>query len=387
MVAHEFPPLPGATAYRMDFRVRSLVERGWSVAVFTPGPVHEVVTPGEGLTIHRIPPVLGSPGTLDYTVHGTIRGAGMLRPLGGYLRWLPSLLSRLRAECTTQDLLYTYNNPVSLHLAGLALRSRVRAWVAEFRDPIRGYEYSQRGLLGSLVDGWLERRVLARADVVCMREGIQARPTDYPSLGARRVALPDFGVDLEQFRDFPPPPPLEGTLRGVFAGSLYGGLTLAPLDEAVGAMAGALTPQLDFFGKPDPAYTSVRHIRYGGLLPFVQLMDRYRLAHFVILFDESRSDAGRAAGFVPSKLAELVAIGRPILFIGNVQSRAAELIRTRRMGECVENETAAIAEALQAIADGLNNNVFHLQADADLLRRIDMRQAETEFHDLLSSLR
>jgi hypothetical protein len=392
MLAHEFPPDPGGTAWRMDWRARHMARHGFQVEIFAPGGNDHTRQLSKNVVLHRIAARgVSAASDLDYRKReGGQAGSfkSTLRPLKGYLRWLRPLKKALRRRLEGREVvLYTYNNPVTLHLAGLALRRYTKYWVAEFRDPIRGYEYSQRGFLGTLTDGWLEHRVLRRADTICLRRGIQARANSFAGQAHRVVELPDYGVDLDQFKSITPVSFDERVLKGVFAGTVFSGFSLEALDLGLGLYREKFgEADLQVFGPAHEQHKSLQYAEYSGYQAFESVIRGYDAAAFSVLFDPSHDPASSDSGFFPSKLAELIAVQRPVLFIGNPDSVAAKKIRGYQYGVCVANEAGAIAIGMHQIQTGLKQNAFDLILSDQRRKQVDIRSCEQAFLTMVDEL-
>lgn len=388
MIVHQYPPDPGPTSYRMAYRAKFLQSQGYEVDVFAPGESDQTFMQSPGIHVHHVSaPASSSSNDLDYRTPkttGLLRVPGFLRPLTGYLRWLPRLVSGLRRLDASDTVLYTYNNPVTLHLAGLVVHRRFAAWVSEFRDPIAGYEYSARGILGRLTDGWLEKRVLKNADVICMRRGIQALPEDYKQARGRVVLLPDYGVDLDLFTGFEQRQVNPERPIGVYAGTVFSDMSFSELSaglEIYRVKQGG--GEVRLFGPAHEEFLVNDNLRYAGNLGFEALLDEYRCADFVIVYDLSEHKTQSSEAFFPSKFAELIAIQRPVLFIGNLKSETARLVNSMNLGVCVSNEASAIAVAMGEIITGLQKGRFDLQLDGKKQNLIDAKAAEEAFVDML----
>lgn len=391
MIVHQYPQDAGVTAYRMAYRAMFLSSRGYEVDIFAPGLSIEVQNPNPGVHLHRVP-ALAASGTveMDYTrLRKTDRSRlpAFLHPLTGYLRWLPALISRLRRFNGSDTILYSYNNPVTLHLAALAVRKRFNAWVCEFRDPIAGYEYSARGPWGHLTDSWLEKRVMRHADVICMRRGIQKGPEDYATAKGRVVLLPDFGVDLRLFSGFEHASHHFEQPVGMYAGTVFSDISFLSLSSGLDQYRESYgEARIHLFGPEHHEHLKYGNLHYGGNIGFEALLDEYRKADYLIVYDLSKSKSGSAAEFFPSKLAEMMAACRPILFIGNLKSRTARIVMEMNLGVCAADDSGAIASAINEIMVGLQAQRFDLAMTDAKRNLIDAKVAEQAFIDMLSNI-
>jgi hypothetical protein len=391
MIVHQYPPDAGATAYRMAYRAKFLQTQGYEVDIFAPGHSDETYIQSPGIRIHRVSaPTSSGSVNLDYTQlkkTGRSRIPEFLQPLAGYLRWLPHLISKLRHFDGSDTILYTYNNPVTLHLAALATRKRFSVWVCEFRDPIAGYEYSARGLLGRISDGWLEKQVLKHANVICMRRGIQAGPEDYVTAKGKVVLLPDYGINLDLFTGFEQPNNDFIRAVGVYAGTVFSDISFAALSSGLGLYCerqGDAVIQL--FGPEHQEHFKHGNLHYGGNVEFETLLDEYRKAHFLIVYDLSESKSSISSKFFPSKLAEMIAVCRPVLFIGNPGSQTAKLVTGMNLGVCASDDSDTIAEAINQIMEGIKEQRFDLGMNDKKRKLIDAKGAERAFAEMLSGI-
>ena len=128
------------------------------------------------------------------------------------------------------------------------------------------------------------------------------------------------------------------------------------------------------------------NLEYGGNIEYKQLLHQYHLAQFMIIYDLSKNKEGEAAGFFPSKLAELIATKKPILFIGNLTSKAARLISELNIGICTTNESSEIADAINKVVTGIEKRQFSLALTEEKRQLIDSTNAEHAFVEMLSEV-
>lgn len=390
MIVHQFPPDSGVSAYRMNLRANFLRSQGFQVDVFAPGARDANETLENGVNLHRVKAMMSNGAEdLDYTQNPASNGksiADNISPLRGFLRWLPPLIKHLRQFNGDDTIIYSYNNPVSLHLAALIVRKKFKSWVCEFRDPIAGYEYSQRGVLGRLTDGWLQNQILKHANVICMRAGIQATPKDYPTAKGKVVQLPDYGIYLDDFAAFGVKTKVNEPIVGVFAGTVFDDISFGPLSNATNTFCNEFKKtRIHTYGPNHKQYLQYENIEYRGSIKFQDLIEVYETSDFMIIFDESNSESSLGSGFIPSKLSELIATCRPILFIGNIKSRTAGIIASLNIGVCVKNNPQSICSALKNIVEGIEKGAFDLKMNSQKLTLIDANASEQSFAEILSS--
>jgi len=220
-----------------------------------------------------------------------------------------------------------------------------------------------------------------------MRKGIQAGPDNYSSAKGKVVLLPDYGVDLDLFAGFDQLGSDFDQPFGIYAGTVFSDISFAPLSSALSKyqqVNGEAAIRL--YGPEHNEHLAYENLSYGGNISFETLLDEYRKAHFLIIYDQSDSESSRTAGFFPSKLAELMATRRPVLFIGNSDSRTAGIIADGNFGVCTANEPAAIASAIDRIMTGLKEHQFDLSMNDEKRNLIDARVPERAFVEMLSGI-
>jgi hypothetical protein len=103
----------------------------------------------------------------------------------------------------------------------------------------------------------------------------------------------------------------------------------------------------------------------------------------LVIYDLSENKNEGFARFFPSKLAELFAAHRPILFVGNPNSQAAKTLTEMNIGVCAKNEPMDIAEAIAEITKESVSNRFSLSMDDNKRKLIDAEISEQAFVDML----
>lgn len=399
LVTDYFPPDPGNRARRMLERATHLSRHGYAVLVIAPHR-KQVREAEESRTfqlpdrVHvlRIKPfawrLLPSVNAADYRFL-RIRLFKALRPFVGFLRMVPSAVVALRRfRMAPGSILYTMNNPVSLHLVGMFAAKRFGSWIAELRDPISSWEATRFSVWRPLVD-LFERELMRRADAVVYRSGL---PVDHNAMMRKYPAskiyqLPDYGVDYSAFENTGSrPPPTENGLIATYAGGYYQNFRPDFLFEAVSQFSEVREPlYLTLFGDPPPcAIAAYPKISFQGKIAYWELVKEYSKSHFLIMF--TRSSSEDSATFYPSKFSELIAAGRPILLIGSERTPLYDEITSNHLGACANNETSEILHALNAIADMISSNSYNCTYRSANKCRFSNDASEQAFHDVLKGL-
>jgi hypothetical protein len=154
-----------------------------------------------------------------------------------YRRWVPqaeeSALTRLRTEKFQPELIATFGEPMSDHLVGLRLKTRLSVpWIAHFSDPWADNPFRRYEFLAQFVNARLEARVIEAADqlVFTSEETLDLVMRKYPE-GWRTKAdvLPhSFNPALYPQQSRP-----SGPLIVRYLGSFYGHRSPVPLFRAL----------------------------------------------------------------------------------------------------------------------------------------------------------
>jgi glycosyltransferase involved in cell wall biosynthesis len=304
----------------------------------------------------------GESGPADDYAAGSSRLARVIVPDVALATWLPYLLpAALRAARRDRfDVVITTSGPESVHLAGLALRRRGPAWVADLRDGW-GFEtlHDWPTSLQRALDDRLERRVMSTADGVSavtepIAQDLRTR------LGADAWTItngfdPDETAAADDHGLFDP---ARHTLlhSGRMASSqrspgpvLAAMALLARRDPSAAAalelaLAGPVTAQeRELAGDPELGGS----VRLLGNLPRATVLGLQRAAGSLLLLT-----AGNRRGEATGKLYEYLAAGRPILVLGE-RTEAARIVLDAGAGLAVpSDDPEAIAGALARLAAG-----------------------------------
>lgn len=294
-----------------------------------------------------------------------------------------------------EDVLVTFGQPMSDHLAGLALkrRSGIR-WIAHFSDPwvdnplaTRVPLYRQRNLA-------LERRVIDAADQVLFtsEETVDLVMAKYPPSWRRKVFVVSHAFDPTLY---PPRAPASGPLILRHLGNFYGSRGPEPLFRALALLA-ERTPKLlahirvELIGDIRPrmlaSETLVRlppsAVRIGSPVDYTASLALMRAADLLVTIDAPL----QTSVFLPSKLVDYIGARRPILGI-TPPGTAARLIRS--MGGWVADPRSP-----ETIASTLAEAVAYLDArreapwgDEQVRRRFEAATVAAEFSRSIEAAR
>jgi glycosyltransferase involved in cell wall biosynthesis len=369
LVAHLSPPSPLIAARRVAAMTRYLARLGHLVTVLTSAVSGEGPIEGAAGVI-RTPDLMASGlnwrrGHFDALTGGggvyrpPSRLASVVVPDVAVVGWLPfALPAALRAAGEQAfDCVITSSPPQSAHVIGDVLkRRRGLCWIAELRD---GWTFEPPRAPWPLApqrafDGWLERRLLRRADAVV---GVTAPIVEDLQ---RRLGLPAELIT----NGFDPEDAASGNDDGdplldpdrhsfVHTGRMaVGGASPRPLLEALGlleprvaervelVLAGPLTAdEAGLAGAPGLE----RLVRVLGSLERSRVLQLQRAADTLIVVTEGAKRRSVSTG----KLFEYLAAGPPILVLG-AETEAARIVAETGTGTATSaTDPAAIAEALK----------------------------------------
>ena len=368
-MSYSFPPLLLPESIQASRQVKYLVRSGWRVDVLT-------VRPEWAKGVER------DEGLLDSVSPGVrierVASAESLHLRRVLARLAPSLLvmpddrvgwygfaSRravMLARDRAYDLVYSRSSPYTSNLVGLAVKRRTALpWVAHFSDPWVDNPYAGYGPVGRRVNGWLEERVMRSADAVVFtcpeaRERVEHR---YGSrVRGRVVDLPNtFDPDLvgTGTKD----PGGRGRLRLVYTGDFYGRRRAEPLIDAVGRVAEAhgSARGLDVVLAGGVSAEAGGIIRRRGLEDVVRVVGRVSYRESLSLMESADvllvvdADADDGGLFLPSKLAEYLGTGKPILGLTPGAGPSARVLRAAGMPVVGPSDVGAISAALEDLID------------------------------------
>jgi len=408
VVAYFFPPLGGVGVQRTLKFVRHLDAHGWRSVVLTPArPAYPIRDPGlldeipseTEVVRTTCPEPAGLAGSLAVrfapgdrtagTPPGAAGGRGrpgrsraMFRTAGRWwtrlvrillfpddqaLWWPFAVRAGRRAHAAHAiDAIYSSSPPVTGHLIGRSLQGMTgRPWIADFRDPFVGNAFAgpvswpRRRL-----QGWLERRIVERADRVIVvspsiRRALQDR---YPSQAAKILCIPN-GYDRADLDGIEPTPREPGRFTIVYAGSIYGDRELTLLLDGLELLL-ARRPELrarlrvEFVGRVNVAnqavaarYTGMHRlgeiVSWAGFLPRREALARMRSAD--ALLQLIADDPGKGA-VIGAKTVEYLAFDLPILAIVP-RGDARDVLQELDWGVVADPEPEAIAAGLERIVE------------------------------------
>jgi glycosyltransferase involved in cell wall biosynthesis len=339
LISAHFPPEGGGSVVRAYKMAKYLGYYGYQVHVLTKSPSSDAFI-DESL-LAELPPELPVMRSREPFIPDT------RIPLR-YFRWALSTvpLGKKIIQSRGIDVIWTTSNPPPTHLLGYWLKRITHIpWIADFRDPWTQNMHKNMSPWRMRIEERMERNALGTADVVTtvtpsFVENFQTKFGDV----IRRIELIYNGFDLEDYKAVEAISD-DNRFTAVYAGILYPTRSPDLLLEAVSELVneGFIKRdkiQLQFIGRFDaPGETAHRDLVHRlGLedivdimepLPHKQVLAMLKSAHILLLVSDTLPSAG---DYIPGKLYEYMAIGRPILAL-QMEGEAQRTIKTYGLGQ------------------------------------------------------
>jgi glycosyltransferase involved in cell wall biosynthesis len=276
--------------------------------------------PGDGVTVHR----LADHDHVPFTARGRLgRIAAALAVPDTQRRWARAAAREIaRRGIAADDLLVTFGQPMSDHLAGLALKRRFGLrWIAHFSDPWSDNPFGARVPLFRLRNRRLERAVVAAADhlLLTSHETVELVMRKYPPAWRTKASVLPHAFDLLHY---PPRAAASGPLMLRYLGSLYGERSPLPLLRGIESLARrapglAARLRVEFIGDVAPRFPAAAArlalppglARFLPAIPYEGALAAMRAADILVQIDAPAD----TSVFLASKLIDYIGARRPIL--------------------------------------------------------------------------
>ena len=274
--------------------------------------------------------------------------------------WVRDAVRATRPLLGDADVLVTFGQPMSDHVAGLRLKRGGLRWVAHFSDPWVDSSFRHAGRLTRALNLRAERAVVENADAVVFTsdETVDLVMAKYPAEWRGKAHVVPHAFDPALYGDASPGGD-EIVLR--YIGNFYGHRGPGPLFAALGALHRRDPSALDgvvveFVGAREhpvevPPELPDGLVRLRDSVDYVESLRLMAASDLLLVLDAP----GEASVFLPSKLVDYLGAKRPILAL-TPKGAAAGLVE--RAGGWVadpgdpEASADAIAAALRALREG-----------------------------------
>ncbi|MFC1718790.1 glycosyltransferase [Candidatus Poribacteria bacterium] len=342
-ITYTFPPHVKARAIQLSKLVKYLLKNGCEVDVLTSHNPFFHNDPGLSDYVPELPieRVRASKPTIASRALNHLFGIGDLPWQDMVFRKASELIRRRK-----YDAVCSFAFPLSSHFVGLRLkRSLGLPWVAHFSDPWVDNPYRRiHGRLHFNLLSYLESRIVEAADLIIFvsEETKDIVMSKYgPDLRRKAISIPHC-YDRAEYEELLSHETSVNRLkhngRTVFThiGSFYNIRTPAPLVEALlmmkyGKAKGLLDRMLiRIVGKMQTEYEQILIKEFPEEVELVGAVEHkkaieYMLASDYLLLIDAALD--QVSVFFPSKLAEYMGSGRPIIGITPLEGCSARIIR------------------------------------------------------------
>lgn len=261
--------------------------------------------------------------------------------------------------------LVTFGQPMSDHLAGLALKRRTGVpWIAHLSDPWSDNPFRTDGRVARTLNRRLERRVVEKADrlVFTSAPTVDLVMAKYPPALRSKVrvlphAFSPTSASAAPRRDGEP-------LVVRHLGAFYGPRSPAPFLNALSALAlrdpAALADvRVELWGPAETPVESLAEyaalpvglVTVHGNAPYSKSLDLMRSADLLVVIDAP----ARLSVFLPSKLIEYVGARRPLLGLTPPGAAADVVVRAGGWVAAPDRPVEAV-DALAAALDAARRN-------------------------------
>jgi len=292
------------------------------------------------------------------------------------------------------DVLVTFGQPMSSHLAGLSIQRATGApWIAHFSDPWVDNPFRRRVPLTGLVNRHMERKVIAQADRVVFTSGetVDLVMKKYPESWRQKAVVIPHAFDPELYGS-DPGPNKERIIR--YLGDFYGNRTPEILVKAlveihrtrpdvlrnirfelIGNMPADMARAVDDSSLPAGLLVIRSSTDYQTSL---RLM---REAALLLVIDA----AFEKSVFLPSKLIDYIGSGRPVFAI-TPPGTARALVEKLSGFIADPSNVEQVAQQLIKAIGSLRNGHEKIQASDEVRERYAAPRVAASFDALIDEL-
>lgn len=274
------------------------------------------------------------------------------------MRWITCMAGRItRALTTRPDIIYSRSYPMSAALLALKVKQSLGVpWIMHLSDPWADSPYG----INDVRNHADEAKCFAHADLITLTTSAQVEHyrKKYPAFAEKITVSPNVMPEPETQRTTP----TGDLLHMVFAGNLYGARSAEPLIRVIELLR-STRPELlaklriDVYGKAqEPALSQLQSVKaalkHHGAVSFAQAYAAQRAAD-VILTIEPELDHPLGNSFLPSKVLESLALGKPLLAITPSGSETETLCREGYGWAVAPSDTEALATRIATLVEEL----------------------------------
>ncbi len=425
IITYYWPPSAGAGVFRWLKFTKYLRNYGWEPIIYTPGNPE---SPATDHSLEKDVPkdikIIKRPIWEPYQYYKTLTGKrqhekiqtgflredkepGMSDKFSTWLRgnffipdarkfWIkPSirfLIGWLRQNPV--DAIVSTGPPHSLHMIALGLKDKLNIpWLADFRDPWTQIDFYDKLMLTSLADKEhkrLEKKVLNRANAI-------VTVSDHCAIGLeklsnRNIKVVTNGFDDSDFIELPK------YSHDIFSITHLGAMNADRNPFVIWEGLSAILKEqvelktrlhIQLIGKTDYSVKQSLHqhglISYTTFVPYMSHRKALALAAQSALLLLPLNNTANVKGILPGKFYEYLAMKRPILCIGPLDSDASQIIKETKTGVCVDfHDFLACKNALLDFFE--KHNRHELFPETSNINRFSRKILTREITDILNSI-
>jgi glycosyltransferase involved in cell wall biosynthesis len=312
--------------------------------------------------------------------------------------WADRLARTVLAEglAGRDDVLVTFGQPMSDHLAGLRIKRRLGLpWIAHFSDPWSDNPYLSQNPISRLRLRNMERQVFGEADRLLFTspETVDLVMRKYPGNWRDKTSVLPHAYDPQLYRQVAAPREGNGVLTLRYVGNFYGQRNPLMLIEALALLlrtqSGVLDKvRIELVGRwvghehwsPAAAGLPTQLLTFHKSVGYAESLRLMCKADALLIIDAPFEHNV----FFPSKLVDYLGAGRPILAL-TPPGATADIVTAA--GGVIASPANA-----ETMAEGLANLIGKLRHDTigapseSVVARYDVRRIATVFDELVLSL-
>lgn len=257
------------------------------------------------------------------------------------------------------DVVISSGPPHSIHMAALLTRVMTRTrWIMDMRDPWSAdrSHLHVKSAFTMWIESVSEKMCLSRADLVTTASpGIAAYVRDRMTDGRVEVILNGFDGQPNLGGS-----PFSGQLRCVYAGTLYYNRNPFPLFEAIKKLLESTDIQRQCLSvylvghcnvwNGNDVLARVRSMGLDDVIKILPPVDRHEVADLLAGSDIILNFAQGQPIQIPAKLFEIIASGKEMLLISELDSDSSALVRESASGVIVDpDSTESYVEAIRKL--------------------------------------
>lgn len=365
-IAYDFPPILSPESIQVQRRAVALAQEGHKVHVLTScdKPDFEFIDPAlirnhENLIIHRVKKL-----PFEKVLHYICGG---LEITDRKLWWkFPAVKAALKliSEFRIKNI-YTHSTPLVNHVAGFEVKKAIPAihWTAHFSDPwtLNPYISYRTGFQKNINKG-LESGIISKCDIITVTSEktrdlfINGLKADNKKI---RVLPHVFDPDL-----YKPKKSANDKKIVAHTGNIYGLRSVIPLIDAIEQLKPE-NLEFHFYGRMKDDERKLAQEKCPGLIkifdpiPYLKSIQVLSEADILLVIDAPLQNSP----FFPSKLADYIGAGKPVVALTPLSSTTTDIIR-KIQNELLVADSSDVQAIVALLKRFTNTDSSILKADS-----------------------